>query len=159
MESNDSVEMLERACVDALLPLFEEALLAKRSAWAKWWHDPDVLNIPKGGKNYPTLRDFVIDAIKRQDERLGGGPFITHEKMLRATQELAANEEVVQFAPGGIRTGHVNPVWFTKAAEHFIEQQRFLDKKTNTFQNVGVLFKSQTGLYLIDQSPHVPHHH
>lgn len=159
MESSSSAETLERACIAALLPLFEEALPKIRSAWAKWWHDPNASKVPKGGRNYPTLRDFIVDGIRRQDEKFDGGPFIPYEKMLQATQKLATSEEIVRLVPGGIPTGHANPVWFTKTAERFIEQQRFLDKKTDTFQNVGVWFKSQTGLYFVDQAPHAPHHH
>jgi hypothetical protein len=158
MESSGTAEELEKVCVLALLPLFEKAYADKNAAWKKSWFDPKPLNTPKGGRNYATLGDFITDAINRMDDKLGGGPFVSYGDMLKATEELAQNEEALSLAPGGIKATHVNPVWFTEAAKQFMQGQRFLNK-TGTLQGVGVHYVSLKGLYLVRLSKRENRHH
>lgn len=158
MRSSDTVEALERECVAALLPRFEEAYRKLTAAWAKWWFNPKGSKTPAGGRSYDTLHDFIVDAVNRDSDRYGGGAFLSSADMLSATAELAKSEELLKLAPSGIPTDHVNPRWFTLAAKQFIERQRFLDK-TDTLQGVQVRYISRKGLYLESQPKRESRHH
>lgn len=158
MKSSDTVEALERACVAALLPRFQEAYSKLTAAWAKWWFAPNGSKVPVGGRSYETLHDFIVDAVNRNDDKYGGGAFLSFAEMLNATAELAKNDDVVGLAPNGVPTEHVNPRWFALAAKQFIQQQRFLDK-TDTLQGVQVRYISRKGLYLESQPQREYRHH